>query len=229
MAKNDVKLLGSWPSPFVMRPQIALNIKSVNYEFLEETIGSKSQLLLQSNPVHKKIPVLIHADKPISESIIIVEYIDEVWTSGPSILASDPYDRAIERFWVAYIDEKLLSAMKGLRDSQGEEERKVLLGQAAEGFVLLEEAFGKCSKGKAFFGGDQIGLIDIALGCYLGWWKVIEKRRGVKLMDEAKTPGLVKWAERFCADDAVKGVMPETEKLVEFFLQAMVSGAPPKK
>jgi glutathione S-transferase len=107
MAKNDVKLLGAWPSPFVMRPRIALNIKSVNYEFLEETIGSKSQLLLQSNPVHKKIPVLIHADKPISESIIIVEYIDEVWTSGPSILASDPYDRAIERFWVAYIDEKV--------------------------------------------------------------------------------------------------------------------------
>jgi glutathione S-transferase len=100
MAKNDVKLLGAWPSPFVMRSRIALNIKSVNYEFLEETIGSKSQLLLQSNPVHKKMPVLIHADKPISESIIIVQYIDEVWTSGPSILASDPYDRAIERFSV---------------------------------------------------------------------------------------------------------------------------------
>ena len=107
MANNDVKLLGAWPSPFVMRPRIALNIKSVNYEFLEETLGSKSQLLLQSNPVHKKIPVLIHADKPISESLIIVEYIDEVWTSGPSILASDPYDRATERFWAAYVDEKV--------------------------------------------------------------------------------------------------------------------------
>ena len=107
MAKNDVKLLGSWSSPFVMRPRIALNIKSVNYEFLEETFGSKSQLLLQSNPVHKKIPVLIHVDKPIPESLIIVQYIDEVWSSSPSILASDPYDRAIERFWVAYIDEKV--------------------------------------------------------------------------------------------------------------------------
>jgi hypothetical protein len=108
MAKSEVKLLGSWASPYVMRPRIALNIKAVEYDFLEETFGSKSQLLLQSNPVHKKVPVLIHADKPICESLIIVQYIDEVWTSAPSILPSDPYDRAIQRFWAAYVDEKVL-------------------------------------------------------------------------------------------------------------------------
>ena len=107
MAKNDVKLLGVWASPFVMRARISLNIKSVNYEFLEETVGSKSELLLQSNPVHKKVPVLIHGDKPICESLVIVQYIDEVWTSGPSILSSDHYDRAIQRFWAAYLDDKV--------------------------------------------------------------------------------------------------------------------------
>ena len=105
-----------------------------------------------------------------------------------------------------------------------------MMDQLSEGIVLLEEAFGKCSKGKAFFGGDQIGLIDIALGCYLGWWKVVEKRRGVKLLDEAKTPRLVKWAESFCADAAVKGIMPETDKLLEFakVLAAKMRGGPPK-
>jgi glutathione S-transferase len=107
MAKSDVKLIGAWPSPFVMRPRIALNIKSAGYEFLEETLGSKSQLLLESNPVHKKIPVLIHDGKPICESLVIVEYIDEVWSSGPTILPSDPYDRALARFWAAYLDEKV--------------------------------------------------------------------------------------------------------------------------
>ncbi|XP_075657493.1 glutathione S-transferase U17-like [Castanea sativa] len=230
MAKNDVKVLGAWPSPYVMRPRIALNIKSVDYEFLEETFGSKSELLLQSNPVHKKIPVLIHGDKPICESMIIVEYIDEVWTSGPSILPSDPYDRAIQRFWAAYVDEKWFAAMRGLRSAQGEE-RKAFLDQVTEGLALLEEAFGKCSKGKAFFGGDRIGLLDIAFGSFLGWLKVTEKVNGVKLLDEAKTPGLVKWAEMFCADAAVKNVMPETEKLLEFskVLAAKMKGAPPPK
>ena len=107
MSNGEVKLLGAWPSPFVMRARIALNIKSVKYEFLEEKLGSKSQLLVQSNPVYKKIPVLIHAGKPICESLIIVEYVDQVWSSGSCILPSDPYDRAIARFWATYIDDKV--------------------------------------------------------------------------------------------------------------------------
>ena len=108
MVTGDVKLIGSWASVFVMRARIALNLKSIRYEFLQETYGTKSELLLKSNPVHKKIPVLIHDDKPVCESNIIVQYIDEAWSSyGPSILPSQPYDRAIARFWAAYVDDKV--------------------------------------------------------------------------------------------------------------------------
>jgi len=94
MAKSEVKLLDAWTRPYVMRAQIALNIKAVEYEFLfffffeheyeflEQTFGSESQLLLQYNPVYKKIPVLIHADNPICESLRIVEYMT---TSGPPL------------------------------------------------------------------------------------------------------------------------------------------------
>jgi len=107
MAKNELKLLGGWFSPFALRVQIALNLKGVDYEFVEETLNPKSELLLKSNPVHKKIPVLLHEDKAICESAIIVEYIDEVWSNVPSILPQNAYDRANARFWVAYIDDKV--------------------------------------------------------------------------------------------------------------------------
>ncbi|KAG5236285.1 glutathione S-transferase [Salix suchowensis] len=216
MAKSDVKLIGSWASPFVMRPRIALNIKSVEYEFLEEILGSKSQLLLESNPVHKKIPVLIHGGKPICESLVIVEYIDEVWSPGPAILPSDPHDRALARFWAAYLDEKWFPAMRNIVTAKDEEARKAMIDQVGEGLALLEGAFSKCSKGKGFFGGDQIGYLDIAFGSYLGWLRALEKMNGVKLMDETKTPGLLKWADSFSSHPAVKDVFPETEKLVEF-------------
>jgi glutathione S-transferase len=119
--------------------------------------------------------------------------------------------------------------MRGIAAAQGEEARKALQEQLDEELVLLEEAFGKCSKGKAFFGGDGIGFLDIAFGCFLGWLRATEKMIGLKLLDEAKTPGLVKWADRFCADGAVKGVMLEPEKLVEFSmaLMAKMRGTPP--
>jgi glutathione S-transferase len=51
MAKSEVKLLGAWPSPFVMRARIALNIKAFEYEFLEP----KNQLIFQFNPVYKAL------------------------------------------------------------------------------------------------------------------------------------------------------------------------------
>ncbi|KAF8390299.1 hypothetical protein HHK36_024824 [Tetracentron sinense] len=229
MDSSDVKVLGAWPSPFVMRPRIALNIKSVTYEFLQEGLGSKSELLLQSNPVHKKIPVLIHAQKPICESLIIVQYIDEVWSSGPTLLPSDPYDRAVARFWAAYVDDKWFPCLRGIAKAQGKETREEAIEQVKEGLVLLEGAFEKCSKGKGYFGGEKIGYLDIAVGSFLGWIRATEKMNGVKLLDEAKTPGLVGWAERFCANSAVKEVMPETEKLAEFakILQAKFKAPPP--
>ncbi|KAK4358161.1 hypothetical protein RND71_023771 [Anisodus tanguticus] len=132
-----------------MRPRIAHNIKSVDYDFLEEQIGSKSELLLKSNPVYKKILVLIHDGKSICESLIIVQYIDEVWTSGPSILPADPYDRAIARFWASYIDDKWFPLLRVLAVAQGDDAIKAEPEPVVEDLVLLEDAFKNCSKARS--------------------------------------------------------------------------------
>ncbi|KAL0336274.1 UNVERIFIED_CONTAM: Glutathione S-transferase U17 [Sesamum radiatum] len=217
MATETVKVLGGWPSPYVIRARIALNIKSVEYEYQEEDLlgGNKSDLLLKSNPVYKKVPVLIHADRPVCESLVIVQYVDEVWASGPAILPSDPYDRATARFWAIYIDEKWYPRVKDGFFSEGEAS-KIAFEESDKGLLLLEEAFTKCSKGQKFFGGERIGYLDIALGSHLAWIRVIEKASNVSLIDEAKTPNLYKWAHDFSADVAVKDVLPSTDKLYEF-------------
>ncbi|KAJ8498363.1 hypothetical protein OPV22_008915 [Ensete ventricosum] len=149
--------------------------------------------------------------------MIIVEYVDEVWAaSGQAILPADPYERALHRFWAVYVDDKWFPSMVGIAKAETEEAKAESAEQALAGLKLLEEAFEKLSKGKAFFGGDTIGYVDIALGAYLGSVKVIEQMFGLKLLDEEKTPLLAVWAERFCAHEAVKEVMPETEKLMEY-------------
>ncbi|KAL9240892.1 hypothetical protein vseg_015061 [Gypsophila vaccaria] len=212
----DVKLIGAWPSPFVMRPRIALNLKFVEYDFIEENMVTKSELLLKSNPVHKKIPVLLHNDKPVCESNVIVQYIDEVFSSGASILPKDAYDRAVHRFWAAYIDDKWFPNLMAASKAETLEAKATAFEQLKEGLALLEEAFVKLSNGKPFFGGDNIGFVDIALGSYLGWLRVSENMSNMKLLDEVTTPSLVTWADDFCTHEVVKDVMPETDKLVEF-------------
>ena len=105
--EDEVVLLDMWASMFGLRVRIALAEKGIKYEYKEQDLFNKSPLLLQMNPIHKKIPVLIHNGKPISESLIILEYIDEVWKHKSPLLPSDPYQRAQARFWADFVDKKV--------------------------------------------------------------------------------------------------------------------------
>ncbi|GKB67427.1 glutathione S-transferase, partial [Tanacetum coccineum] len=143
-----------WPSVFGMKVQIALAEKGVEYEYKEEDLSNKSPLLVEMNPAHKKIPVLIHNGKPICESSIIVEYIDDAWNNmHPSLLPSDPYLKAQARFWADFIDKKIYDAGKRIWRTKGDEleiAKKVFI----DWLKVLEEQLGD----KPCLIGDSFGL-----------------------------------------------------------------------
>ncbi|KAJ4822357.1 hypothetical protein Tsubulata_044864, partial [Turnera subulata] len=152
----------------------------------------------------------------LSHKIGFLVVIDEVWSSGPSIPPADPYDRAYARSWAAYLNVKFFPTVKSIAVALDDSGKSSLFKEVEEGLVLLEEAFKKCSKGKSFFGGDQIGYLDIALGGILGWMRVVERFDGVELFNDAKTPALLKWSQTFSSHPAVKDVMPDTDNLVDY-------------
>uniref|UniRef100_A0A0E0MA21 Glutathione S-transferase n=1 Tax=Oryza punctata TaxID=4537 RepID=A0A0E0MA21_ORYPU len=214
---DELKLLATWFSPFASRVKFVFHLKGLSYENVEEDLKNKSELLLESNPVHKKVPVLFHNGKPLCESMVIVEYIDEIFAGvGPSIVPADPYERAIARFWVSYIDNKLVAPWFQVFRGKTKEEKAEGLQQMFVATAVMEEAFRECSKGKPFFGGDAVGIVDVALGSQLGWLRASEALSGIKLFDPAKTPLLLAWAERFTALDAAKASMPESGRLLAY-------------
>lgn len=215
--EDELKLLGTWASAWAARVKIALHLKGLSYEYVEQDLDNKSDLLLMSNPVHKKVPVLIHNGKPICESVVILEYIDEAYgTTGPSLLPADPYERAVARFWVDYIDQKLVIPWKVAFTADEEEEKTEGINQMLAAAHTLEGALKECSMGKPFFGGDSVGHVDIALGGLLAFLQGTEDLCGTKLFDKANTPLLLAWMDRFAELDAAKVALPDVGKLVEF-------------
>ncbi|CAH2060143.1 unnamed protein product [Thlaspi arvense] len=207
--KEVVKLLGFWASPFTTRVEMALKIKGVPYEYLEEDLPNKTPLLLELNPIHKKVPVLVHNDKIILESRVILEYIDQTWKRNP-ILPQDPYKKATARFLAKFVDEQFLT-VGFISLVKAENGREVAMEETRELIMFLEKEV----TGKDFFGGEMVGFLDIVAGsmtfCLVPGWEGM----GIDMIPEEKFPELNRWIKNLKTVEAVRGCIRPTDKQIE--------------
>ncbi|KAJ9141500.1 hypothetical protein P3X46_032033 [Hevea brasiliensis] len=212
---GEVKVIGNSASFFCTIIEWALKLKGVEYEYLHEDLLNKSPVLLKYNPVHKKVPVLVHNGKPIAESLVILEYIDETWKHNP-LLPQDPYDRATARFWAKFADEKcLIGAFESFW--KGGEQKEKAIESALESFAFLEEQI----KGKKFFSGEQIGYLDLAMGWIPHWLNVMEEVGGMKLVDAEKFPALHQWTHSFIEIPIIKQILPPRDLIVNYLTASL--------
>nr|ALG05147.1 glutathione S-transferase [Helianthus annuus] len=211
---DDVILLDFWVSVFGQRVRIALAEKGVHYENREENPQNKTPLLLEMNPVHKKIPVLIHQGKPVCESNIIVQYIDEAWhDKSPSLLPSDPYLRAQARFWADFVDKKVYESAKKIWMTEGEEDQQVAKKELIEVLKVLEGQLGE----KPYLVGESFGLADIALIPFSMWFHTLNEIG--KMNIERECPKLAAWVNRCMERESVSKTLPRPHKFYEFILE----------
>jgi len=99
-----------------------------------------------------------------------------------------------------------------------EEERDDAMKQMAAAVDVLEGGLKECSKGKCFFGGDDVGYVDVILG-------------GAVSHAKANDALLAAWMERFSELDVAKAVLPDVDRVVEHakFLIAKNAARPASK
>ncbi|GJN20590.1 hypothetical protein PR202_gb07984 [Eleusine coracana subsp. coracana] len=240
MASSVMKVLGGELSLFTARARLALELRGVPYELVEEPLGPrKSDRLLAANPVYGKIPVLLLPDgRAICESAVIVQYLHEDATLhshshsqsaiSSRLLPDDPYERAMHRFWTTFVDDRFWPALDTVSLGPTREARAKALVDARAALQILEkDAFHfqgrRNSEHLVFFfsGSEEPGLLDVALGCFLPAIRACERLHGIVLVDASATPLLQRWSDRFAEQPAARTVLPETDKVVHFtkFLQ----------
>ncbi|KAI3525349.1 hypothetical protein L2E82_51593 [Cichorium intybus] len=207
--KEEVILLDFWASMYGMRARIALAEKGVSYECREEDLTNKSQLLLEMNPIHKKIPVLIHNGKPICESNIIVQYIDEVWKDNDPLFPSHPYDKSRARFWADFIDKKVFQSGRILLYTAKGEEHEAAMKEFMDSLKLIEGEL----EDKPYLGGVSFGYLDLSLIPIYSRFHAYKTYAGLNI--EQECPKLIVWGKRCIQNkESVSNVLPDQLKVL---------------
>ena len=91
-----------------------------------------------------------------------------------------------------------------------EKEHEKALEETSELLRFLENEL----KEKRYFGGEAVGLLDIAANIIGYWLGVFEEASGVELLTREKFPKLCNWANEFVSVSAIKENLPPREKLI---------------
>jgi len=224
-----------WVNPYAMRVKLALAAKGVSYTCIPQELGpnNKSPLLLQSNPVHKKVPVLLHNHKPVCESLIICEYVDEAFPAASAVvvgnkkvhdlLPKDPYLRATARFWADFGDKKVFDTLLKVVRVPREEFRAVI--EEAKGYLqtLEDGAFHAAANASPFFGGAHVGFVDVVLGPLVVLLPAmdsllrVDDDEDVDVLEVRKLPRLHAWLKAFGDLPFAATILPTPTKLAEAF------------
>ena len=89
------------------------------------------------------------------------------------------------------------------------EEKEAAKKEFIEALKLLEEQLGD----KTYFGGDDLGFVDIALIPFDTWFKTFGS-----LNIESECPKFVAWAKRCLQKDSVAKSLPDQHKVYEFIM-----------
>ena len=178
--------------PYAHRSRLALLEKGLEFEHIEIDFQNKSERFLAVSP-YGKVPALFHDGKTIYESVIINEYLDEVFPNPPLMPESYAF-RAKARIWTHYCTEYFTPDLYAVIRNREPAKHAGLAARAVDRLRVVErEAFGKLSGDGPYWFGSQVSLTDLAWYPYFERLPAWTHYRGLAIPEDC--PRLAAWAE----------------------------------
>ncbi|KAI1424873.1 putative glutathione S-transferase [Xylaria sp. FL1777] len=193
-AEQQLKLFAGWFCPFVQRTWITLEEKGIPYQYIEVNPYNKGPELMRSNP-RGLVPTLeVAPGKPLYESNILCEYLDEHYADHkPQLRPSDDYERARCRIWTDFVTTRVIPAYHRLLqfqpasyDGDGAARLDELRAEFRKHLLEFTAEMADAAEGP-YFAGRDIGLVDIALVPFATrLWVFEEFKGGLRIPEEGK-------------------------------------------
>ena len=145
--------------PYAHRTRLALLEKGFDCAHVEVDFQNKTARFLAVSP-YGKVPALAHDGHTIYESLIINEYLDEVFPE-PRLMPADPVKRAKARIWAHYCDNYYVTDTSSLVRTRDPEERRRLVGVVQDRMRFMEtEGLAKLSGDGPYWFGAEVSLLE---------------------------------------------------------------------
>lgn len=197
--------------PYVQRVAIALAEKGMAFERIDIDLGNKPDWFLKLSPTGKT-PVLVVDGRPIFESSVILEYLEEV---GPNPLhPAHPLDRAEHRGWMEY-GSSILNDIAGLYNAPDAGAFAEKADALRAKFVRVEERM----TGGDFFDPNGPSLPDAVFAPVFRYFETIDAVGDVAGL--ADLPKLSRWRAALARRDSVRNaVAPDYPSRLRAFILA---------
>ena len=173
--------------PFVQRVTALLEAKAIAYEIEFISLSDKPRWFLEVSP-NGQVPVLLtDSGRALFESDAIVEFLEEAYP--PLRPGVSPEDRAIDRAW-SYLASKNYLVQCGAQRSPDAETFKERSDKIGVAFDRVEK---QLADGSSYFGGEELGMVDIAWLTMLHRAQIIEERTGYDFVGDR--PKLKNWQQ----------------------------------
>jgi glutathione S-transferase len=162
--------------PYVHRAAAMMHEKGVPFERRYIDLKAKPDWFLAISP-RGKVPVLLVDGRPLFESQAIIEFIDE--THPPSLLGTDPFERARQRAWVEMAND-LSNAQYRLFTAPSPEEQKA----ATEALAAITGRYEEALAG-GVIAAEGFGVAHLALASSALRFAAVDKELGVRVLPSA--------------------------------------------